>query len=100
MKSGLLKTRKFWIKSTTALFLISTILVTVLISTIYWKQDKVVQELINKFNNDFKAHVEIKESHISPFENFPFISIDLEELTLFENETNENIHILTINDVN
>lgn len=99
MKSGLLKTRKFWIKSTTALFLISTILVTVLISTIYWKQDKVVQELITKFNNDFKAHVEIKESHISPFENFPFISIDLEELTLYENETNENIHILTINDV-
>jgi len=98
MKSGLLKTRKFWIKSTTALFLISTILVTVLISTIYWKQDKVVQELINKFNNDFKAHVEIKESHISPFENFPHMSIDLENLTLYEDETKKGVHIFDIHD--
>lgn len=74
-------------------------MVTVLISTIYWKQNKVVQDLINKFNNDFKAHVEIKESHISTFENLPFISIDLEELALYENEINENINILTIIDV-
>ena len=99
MKFGFLKTRKFWIRSTIALFLIPIILSTVLASALYWKQDRVVQELIDNFNNDFKAHVKIKESHISPFENFPFISIDLEELTLYENETNENVHILDIHDV-
>jgi hypothetical protein len=58
-----------------------------------------VQELVTTLNEDFEGHFEVKGSHISPFENFPYISIDLEELTLYENNTKKGKHILDIHDV-
>lgn len=99
MKFRLFKKRKFWIRSIIVLVIFPFILLTVLIAILYWKQDRVVQELLHTLNDDFKGHFEIKESHISPFENFPYISIDLEELTLYENEAKEGVHILDIHDV-
>ena len=98
MKFGFLKRRKFWIRSLIALILIPLILLTVLVSLLYWKQDQVVKELLQTLNDDFAGHFEIKESHISPFENFPYISIDIEDMVLYENESKGGVHILDIQD--
>ena len=89
MNFGFLKRRKFWIRSMIALILIPVIVLTVLVSLLYWKQDQVVKELLQTLNDDFAGHFEIKESHISPFENFPYISIDIVDMVLYENESKE-----------
>ena len=99
MKFEFLKRRKFWIRSTIILILLPVLLFSILIAILYWKQDHFVQELVHTLNEDFEGHFEIKGSHISPFENFPYISIDLEGLTLYEDDTKKGKHILDINDV-
>ena len=66
------------------LLLIPTLLLTVLIAIIYYKQDAIVKELITHFNADFEGSIHLKDSHISLFESFPYISIDLEDLQLYE----------------
>lgn len=52
----------------------------------YTQQDRIVQELITKANDDFHGKIVLRDSHISPFANFPYISIDLEDLQLFESK--------------
>ena len=99
MKFEFLKRRKFWLRSIVVLIMLPVFLFSILLAILYWKQDHFVQELVTTLNEDFEGHFEIKGSHISPFENFPYISIDLEELTLFENETKKGKHILDIKDV-
>ena len=93
------KRRKFWVRFTFILILLPLFIFTTLISILYLKQDYFVKELVQTLNEDFEGHFEIKDSHISPFENFPYISLDLEELTLFENDTKKGKHILDIHDV-
>ena len=99
MKFGFLKKRKIWIRAVLILILFPIVLFTIIVTLLYWKQDGVVQELVHTLNEDFEGHFEIKGSHISPFENFPYISIDLEELTIYENDTKNGKHILDIHDV-
>ena len=53
------------------LIIFPTVLFSIVIVIFYWKQDAIIQELISTLNEDFKGKVEIGESHVSPFENFP-----------------------------
>jgi hypothetical protein len=59
----------------------------VVIAIIYSKQDEIVQDLITKTNEDFVGTIRIKDSHIAPFANFPYISIDLENVEVFEGKS-------------
>lgn len=99
MKLTFLKRRKFWIRLIVLTLLIPVFLFVLLIGILYWKQDQVVEELVSKMNEDFEGHFEIGGSHISPFENFPYISIDLENVVLYENDTKDGVPIIDIQDV-
>jgi len=99
MKFSCLKRRSFWIKIILIFILTPTLLFSALVALLYFKQDSVVQEIVNALNEDFKGHFKINGSHISPFKNFPYISIDLKELKIFEDETKQVKHILDIHDV-
>jgi len=58
-----------------------------LLGLIWKQQDVIVQEIIENTNKDFRGSVFIQDSHISPFANFPYISIDLEGLEIYEGKT-------------
>ena len=60
---------------------------------IYSQQDRMVTELIERLNHDFRGRLSISGSHISPFKSFPYISIDLEGVQIFEDKT-ENSEVL------
>ncbi len=70
-----------------------------LILVLTWKHDSIVQDFISAASKDFKGHLEIKGSHISPFANFPYISIDLEEVRIYEKKTDTLPPLLSIQDV-
>lgn len=99
MKFKFLRKRKFWVRCILFLVLLPSFLFSTLVTLLYYKQDVVVQELIATLNEDFVGHFQINGSHISPFKNFPYISIDLEELSIFENENKKENHLLDIHDV-
>ncbi|GAB5418545.1 MAG: hypothetical protein Crog4KO_03020 [Crocinitomicaceae bacterium] len=92
------RTRKFWKRFLITLFVTPILLFTVGIIIVYVKQDEIVQELITDLNKDFKGAAEIKGSHISMFENFPYISIDLEGFTVYESKDKKGKPLVSVND--
>lgn len=69
------------------------------VGIVYSKQDDIVQGLLKTLNNDFNGKLEIKDSHISPFTNFPYISIDLEDVKIFEDKSDSSAVIADLNEV-
>lgn len=94
-----LKSKKFWKRFVILLFIVPIFLFLLLIGIVFWKQDAIVQELIGNLNKDFKGHFELRDSHISPFENFPYISIDLENLIVYVDENDKENPVINIKDV-
>ncbi|XOV68027.1 MAG: AsmA-like C-terminal region-containing protein [Fluviicola sp.] len=78
------RTRKFWKRFALTVLITPILLLAVVITIVYVKQDEIVQELIQDMNTDFKGAAEIDESHISLFENFPYISVDLQGFKVYE----------------
>jgi len=99
VKFNFLKRRKFWIRTALVVVLLPIFLFFLLVGILMWKQDAIVQELIATLNEDFKGHVELRDSHISPFVSFPYISIDLEGLVVYEDKTKQGVPVIDINDV-
>ena len=70
-----------------------------LMGVLYWKQDEITRELLTTINKDFTGEVIVKDTHISPFVNFPYISIDLDSLIIFEDKTRSTVPVLSVRDV-
>jgi len=79
--------------------LLPIVILSIIIGVLYAKQDEVVSELISTLNEDFIGEVEIEGSHISPFANFPYISIDLEHLKIYPDKEDHTEAILHLEDV-
>ncbi len=92
-------TKKFWKRMFIGIIIVPIVLTSILIGVLYAKHEAVVQELLKTVNADFKGEVQIKGSHISPFANFPYISIDLEELKIYETKTKKDKPIVNVKDL-
>lgn len=65
------------------------------------RQDAIVQEVLAHFNEDFKGSLSLKDSHIELFSNFPYISVDLEDLSIYEyKDQSPESRILFVQDAN
>lgn len=64
-----------------------------------WQQDKIVQNTINRFNQDFKGAIIIGDSDISPFANFPYISIVIQNVQVFEDQADMFAPILDVSNI-
>jgi len=65
---------------------------------LYANQDRIVQEVIGHMNADFAGRIELQDSHISLFANFPYVSIDLEGVKVFEDKDSSTKPIADIRD--
>jgi len=93
------KSKKFWIRFIIGIVIIPIILVTTTITIVYFQQEKIVQQVLKSANEDFKGKIVIKGSHIAPFANFPYISIDLEGFQVFETKDKTLEPVIDLNDV-
>ena len=84
MKFTFLKRKKFWKRLIIWSISLPIVLFFALVAIVYWRQDAIVQELISTLNEDFVGEIEIEDSHVSPFEAFPYISIDLDHVKIYE----------------
>lgn len=83
-KIEFLRRKKFWKRLVLFLVIIPVLLLMTVITIVYVKQDAIVKSLIDTLNEDFVGTIQIKDSHIAPFANFPYISIDIENLEIYE----------------
>jgi hypothetical protein len=86
MVLAFLKRKKFWKRFVLFTLLSPIVLFFTVLLIVYVKQDEIVKDLIETANKDFKGAIRIKGSHIAPFANFPYISIDIEGLEIFEED--------------
>lgn len=62
------------------------------------QKDAITQKIIQQYSENIQGRIEVKATRISPFNNFPYISIDLQELQIFEDKTTKTAFI-TLEDV-
>jgi len=94
-----MKSKRFWKRFVLVALGLPIILFFTLVLIVYVKQDAIVQNLITDLNKDFRGATELKDSHISLFANFPYISIDLEELKVYESKDKKGTPLIDMEDV-
>ena len=99
MKFNFLKRRKFWKRFIVGLVALPIVLFSTVVMVAYFKQDAIVQKLVSKLNGDFVGEIEVEDSHISLFENFPYISIDLDHVKVYEDKELHKNPIVDLEDV-
>ena len=68
------------------------------VGTVYTQQDLIIDEVVAYLNEGYEGRLEIEDSHISPFRNFPYISIDLENIRVYESKAEDSELLLDIAD--
>jgi hypothetical protein len=65
----------------------------------YVKQDSIVQSQIAKLNTNYSGKITVGDSHLAPFENFPDISIKIDEVVVHESKHKDSAVILDVADI-
>ncbi len=84
MKIPFYKRKKFWWAFSATVLLLPVLIISTAAIYLHYRQDIIVKELLLELNSDFNGKVELSDSHISFFQSFPYISIDLENLKIYE----------------
>ena len=94
-----IRSKRFWKRFAFFFLGLPILLFFTLVLIVYLKQDAIVQDLIADLNKDFRGATEIRDSHISMFENFPYISIDLEDFKVYESKKKDGTPLINVKDV-
>ncbi|MCH7415531.1 AsmA-like C-terminal region-containing protein [Belliella sp. R4-6] len=71
-------------------FLVPTLIFVISIWVVYSKQKVLTQNVLTTINEEFVGEITIEDSYISPFANFPYISIDLKNIKFFDSKAKDN----------
>lgn len=93
------RSKRFWKRFVILSLGLPALLFVSVVLIVYAKQDEIVQKLVTDLNKDFRGATEIRDSHISMFENFPYISIDLEDFKVFEDKSKKGTPLVKMKDV-
>jgi hypothetical protein len=81
-----LRRRRFWLRLLLVAVGFPLLVILLAVSILINRQDEVVQEVISHANADFAGKVRLRDSHLDLVHNFPYISIDLDDLEVFESK--------------
>lgn len=79
-----------------------SIVLIALLSTLFvlllWQQEQVVQQIVTYTNQHYKGKITLKGSHVALFANFPYISIDLEAVKIYETKDETKAPLVDVKD--
>lgn len=92
--------RAFRIIKISVLILGALFILTGLVATgwMYYNHDKIYTAAISEVNETHTGLLKIEDVDISPFENFPYISIGLHKIDLFEDKSETAVRIAHVDD--
>ena len=99
MKLSFPKSKKFWRRFIGFVVLLPILLFGILLLIIYSKQDEIIQSQIAKMNEEHKGLIIVGDTHLSPFENFPYISIKIDDVEIHETKADDSPIILDVADI-
>lgn len=91
--------RKFWKRLLLVVFATPLLLFGIVLGIVYLKQEAITQQLLETLNSDMNGRVTIAKSHVAPFANFPYISVDLEQVRLFTTKKTDEKSVCEMRDV-
>ncbi len=86
MNFNFLKRRKFWRWIIPTIVLLPVVLFGTILLVINAKQDDILQEQITNLNKHHKGFISVGKAHLSPFENFPYVSIKIDDVEVYESK--------------
>ena len=99
MKFNFLIGWKFWKKLLLFCILLPILLIGILVLIIFQRQDGIVQKEIDALNKTHQGLIVIGDSHIAPFKNFPYVSLKIDSVHVYETKDVNASHILEVADI-
>lgn len=93
MKSKLLK------RLIIGAILLPLFLLFLVVMFLYFRQDAIVQAQISELNSTYEGKISAGDVHLAPFENFPYISLKIDEVSLHESKLDSASAILNVADI-
>ncbi|WP_025742028.1 AsmA family protein [Aquimarina pacifica] len=94
-----MKIKKFWKRILVLLIIVPLLLVGGLILYIQSNQSEIIKEEIAKLNKEHKGLIGVGESKLSLFANFPYISIKVNDVKIFETKEDDAPIIMDVKDI-
>lgn len=94
-----MKRKKLWFRLIILAFLLPLVLFGLLLLYVLNQQDEIIQAEVDAMNKAHQGRVEIGETHLAPFENFPNISIKVDDVRILESKEENAASILEVADI-
>jgi len=94
-----LEIKKNWKRILFFLILIPILLSGGLLIYIQSKQSSIIQNQITSLNENYKGKIQVGESELSLFGNFPYVSFKVYDVFVIESKENNSSEILNVNDI-
>lgn len=89
--------RILWLSSAFMLLLVFALVI--VIRTLYNKQDEFIQAELDLLNQQQHGKLSIGDTHLEPFEHFPFISIKVDSVKVYESKEDTAEILLDVADI-
>lgn len=93
------KLKKILIRSVFGVLTLAVMAVFLVLGIVYLKQDDIIQMQIDDINEQQKGQLKIGETHFEPFAHYPYISIKIDDVQVFEDKTENAQKILDVADI-
>lgn len=87
------------IKIISAIIFIPLLIFTSVVGVLFIKKDSIVKSILNDFSENYVGDFSVGEVAISPFENFPYISIDLKDFVFYEDKDKTKSPMMQVDDL-
>ncbi len=91
--------RSIWKKLLIISSTVIGLLILTIVGVVYFKKDELISKALAQLNEGLAGRLVITDTSISPFENFPYVSIDLKNIALYETKASDEDAIVQIEDV-
>lgn len=99
MSKKFYKSKKFWRRLILLVIGLPILLFTIVLTYVYFKQDEIVQGQISEMNKTFKGEILVGDTHLAPFANFPYLSVKVDSVQIFEDKQHNAIQLLDVKDI-
>ena len=78
---------------------IPVLLFAVALLVVYLRQDEIIQSQVAAMNEQYQGHIVIGATHLDPFWDFPNVSVEVEDVRIYEFGTAESALALQVQDI-
>jgi len=93
------KRKRFWKRLLLFIAVVPLLIFGAMILVFHFTQDAIIQNQIESLNKGHKGVVSVGDSHLSPFKNFPYTSIKIDDVKILENKGDSASVILDVEDI-